>query len=166
MTDDEYEALYTTLHRLEQRWLPAQPDPSEFFDWDPLPLKDFLVVMRVAMAASRGRRFLDVGCGIGTKLAFMLGMGWDVAGIDRHKPYLDAAGELCPGAALTCADARDVEFFDADIVYMYGPARDEPLRTEIERHVIERIAPGTVLVVPTRKLRFGLRQLAPEVWVK
>ncbi len=128
-----------------------------FFAYDPLPVAIFLPGIRAASAMTAGRRFLDVGCGIGTKLALMAGLGWEVAGIDRHPPYIESALDLCPEAELTVADLRDTETFDADLVYMYRPGVSDETASALEAHVEARVRPGTVLFFPTRR--------SPEVWV-
>ena len=137
-----------------------------WFGYDPLPVAIFLPGIAAAEAHTTGRRFLDVGCGIGTKMALMHALGWDVSGIDRHRTYLDAAAELVPEATLACADLFDAEAFDADLVYMYRPAVTEQLAERTERHVIERMPSGALLFLPTRTPPVPLTQVAAEVWVK
>lgn len=164
---DAWEAVHQTLHRLEKRWLPPIPDAHVFFAYDPLPIREFFPQIEVATAATTGRRFLDVGCGIGTKLALMHVLGWQVAGIDRHEPYIAVARELVPEATLTQADLRDVDCFDADLVYMYRPGVSEQMASALERHVIERMRPGSLLFLPTRlSLPVGVdvEELAVSLW--
>jgi SAM-dependent methyltransferase len=158
VTDVELEAIHQTFHRLEQRWnvLPI-PDNSVWHAYDPLPTTLFLSGLARAAELTEGRRFLDVGCGIGRNLALAHCLGWQVAGIERHEPYLDAAAELLPEATLVHADALSVEVFDADCVYLYRPARGDELAEILERHVLARLPVGTVCFFPLRR--------APEVWV-
>lgn len=167
MTPDAWEAVHQTLFRLEQRWLPPYPPEADvFFAYDPLPVADFFPTIEVASSATSGRRFLDVGCGIGTKLALMHVLGWQVAGIDRHLPYLEVAHDLVPEATLTHADLRDVEMFDADLVYMYRPGVTEDTAAALERHVAQRVVPGTLLFLPTRRLPAGIdaESLGAHLW--
>jgi 2-polyprenyl-3-methyl-5-hydroxy-6-metoxy-1,4-benzoquinol methylase len=154
---NELEAIHQTLHRLEQRWVLPIPDAHTWFAYHPLPIAMFLPGIRQASELTDGRRFLDIGCGIGTKLALMHTLGWEVAGIDRTEHYLDAARELIPEATLTHADALALNSFNADLVYMYRPAVSDKLETELERHVLAHVKPGTVCFFPTRR--------QPDVWI-
>ena len=166
-TVHEWEALYVLLHRLEHRWLPpAIPDASIYHAYDPLPLEIFLRGIRAASEHAEGRRFLDLGCGIGAKLAFMRALGWEVAGVERQADYVEIARELVPEAEITHGQIEDIDSFDADLVYMYRPAISEELELELEVHVIEHLDRGTLLFIPERVLRMPLpiEQLTPQLW--
>lgn len=111
------------------------------------------------------RTFLDIGCGIGTKLAFMSVLGWRVWGIDRHQPYIDIARELVPEAMLECCDVRELTSLRADVIYMYHPAIAEELEQEVETHLATLMEPGTVIFAPHRNLAYlGLESLEHDVW--
>lgn len=153
----EREAIHGLLHRLERRWSLPIPDASVWHAYDPLPFCHFLDRVREAERLTTGRRFLDIGCGIGSKLALMSALGWETHGIDRHLPYVEAARELVPEAKVEHADAFDVGAFDADLVYMYRPAVSDELEDRLEQHVLERVVPGAVMFWPLRH--------DPEVWV-
>jgi SAM-dependent methyltransferase len=161
-------AVFETLARLERRWVPpARPDP-DFYGWEPWPTRDFFDAVNLAAGFTDGRRFLDVGCGIGTKLALMSAVGWTVAGIDWHRPYLDAARELVPEADLTLADVRDMEVFDADVVFMYRLAVDDAVNAEVEAHLIDGCPPGQILIVPWTATfaELGVEPVQTNVWRK
>lgn len=150
LTPAEFEAIHGLLHRLEQRWTPPAPAADVWFAYDPLPLREFLPLLRQAMALTEGRRFLDLGCGIGRNLAVAHHLGFRVSGIDQHRPYLAAAAELLPEAVLTHGNILDLNEIDADIVYMYRPARAEDLQVRIEEHVQSLLTPGSVFLLPVR----------------
>lgn len=151
VSDEALEALYQATYRLERAWMPPTPDASKFHAYDPLPWAIFLPLIEQGIeAAPPSRRFLDVGCGIGTKLLFMHYLGWQVAGIERHPPYAHAARLLVPEAEVTPLDAFDVESFDADIVYAYRPCIADDLQERLEDHIIRRMPPGSVLLLPAR----------------
>jgi SAM-dependent methyltransferase len=158
VTDAELEAVHQTMWRLERRWDPLPiPNAHVHHAYDPLPLALFLPGIRRASEFTSGRRFLDVGCGIGSKLVLMHYLGWETAGIDRHEPYLDAARELVPEADLTLADAFDLDSFETDVLYMYRPMVSDADEDRLEAHVLSRLRPGTVCFLPVRR--------DPEVWV-
>ena len=100
---------------------------------------------------------LDLGCGLGRNLSIAHHLGWQVAGIDHNPQYAAAASELLPEADVRVADILDEQDFDADVVYMYRPARGDELEGKVETHVLERVNPGTVMFWPTRH--------DPEVWL-
>ncbi len=163
----EREAIHSLLHRLETRWHDSF-DSGPYHAWNPLPFWDFLDGVRAAEPYAHGRRFLDVGCGIGTKLALMHELGWDVSGIDRHEPYVEAARELMHERprSVTHGDAFDFEVFDADLVYMYRPMKSEDDTDALEQHVARRLPAGAVLFLPTRDVRpLGLRVITAEIGV-
>lgn len=151
--DHALEAIHQTFGRLEKRWLPASPDTRRWFGYEPLPTAEFLRQLGEAMELTEGRRFLDLGCGIGRNLAIAHQLGCSVVGVDRYQPYLAVASDLVPEARLVHANILELDKTDlaADIVHMYRPAVDEELELELERHVEDRLASGTVLLLPTRR---------------
>lgn len=111
------------------------------------------------------RTFTDLGCGIGTKLAFMHHLGYRVIGVDIHAPYLVAAHELVPEAELHHSDIRDFAEIPAGIVFMYRPMVSEQDEEELERHVLEHMQPGSILMLPARHVELeGAMQTRPFVW--
>ena len=167
LSELELEAIYQVFNRLEQRWVtPGFGDPR-FWEWEGLPMAEFLRGTQEAEKRTSGRRFIDVGCGIGIKLSFMHHLGWDVTGIDHHQPYLEAAQELIPEATLIHADLREVQSYDYDLVYMYHPAIKDDLELELEHHVVERMKSGNILFLPGRYTEFeGMSHNYPYIWVK
>ncbi len=152
ITDAELEAVHTFIFRLETRWLPEeQPDTTNHHAYDSLPFWLFLEGIRPAIELASGKRFLDIGCGIGSKLAIMKQLGFDVAGIERFGPYAETARTLMDGQAeIVHANALDLDVFDADLVYMYRPMKSDEDEDRLEQHVRERVTAGTVLFFPTR----------------
>lgn len=90
-------------------------------------------------------------------MAIAYDLGWEVAGIDRHKPYVEAAGELLPEATVWLSEISDLDELEADFIYMYRPAIDEEIQVELESHILSLASPGQVHFWPTRHI--------PEVWV-
>jgi trans-aconitate methyltransferase len=161
---------FEVMCRLEVRWLPDSLFASEgFFEYIPMPLAEFMYGMEEASKHTAGRRFLEIGCGIGTKLALMHYAGWSVQGIDINQDYLDSAAQLCPEAKLTCSDMRDVPYFDADVVYMYRPAFTLEMEQQLDHHLADNIAIGTLLYLVPETPDFwhlGLEKLGPYLWVR
>lgn len=168
ITEVELEAIHQTLHRLEQRWVFPLPDSNLFYAYSALPVAEFLPTVQEVSALTEGRRFMDIGCGIGTKLALMHVMGWRVAGLDRHGPYIESARELVPEADVIHADLREIDRFDADLVYMYRPGVSDELEEELERHVVERMTVGSLFFLPDRELDAidGMTKISRWLWEK
>lgn len=151
VSGDMLEAIYQATRRLEQAWLPTIPSAHEFFAYEPLPWGQFIDLIEQASGLTEGRRFLDVGCGIGTKLIVMHYLGWEVAGVERHPPYAHAARLLVPEAEeVTPRDVFDIDRFDADVVYSYRLAVNDDRQAEVEAHLSAHMTPGSVLVLPNR----------------
>jgi hypothetical protein len=153
----EREAVWALIHRLEQRWNRPIPASPRWHAYDPLPFWEFLAGVAAASALTAGRRFLDLGCGIGSKLAIMHALGWRTRGVDHYRPYDDAARDLIPEAVVAHLDIFKLDDLDADLVYMYRPAKPDTLQALLEAHVLRVAQPGTVMFWPLRH--------DPEVWV-
>ncbi len=167
MQPREWEALYSLLHLLETRWQPnEQPDASVYHAYDPLPLEHFLKGVRIASENTEGRRFLDLGCGIGSKLAFMHYLGWKVAGVERYAGYVAQAEALIPEAEVKCCDILDIDVIAADLVYMYRPAKSDEDEEALEEHVAALMPPSSVLFLPVRQPSAlgGATQIEREIW--
>jgi SAM-dependent methyltransferase len=162
-------AVQKLIERLELNWLPDDlPDTDVFHSYIPLPVSAFLQGYEAIEPSVPGRRFLDVGCGIGTKLLLMHLLGWEVAGIELYEPYARAARELIPEASITVADVFDLltpaTFADADVVYMYRPCRFRDRELALERQVLGLLRPGAVLWLPAHgELGGAFWRRGPEV---
>lgn len=154
---EEREALHGAIHRLEQRWQNAALDDPDWHIYDRLPFWEFVEGLRRADELASGRRFVDLGCGIGTNMAIAYHLGWQVYGVDKRAEYVEAARELLPEARIEQIDLTLIAELDADVVYMYRPARSDELEDELEEHVLSIVSTGTVCFWPLRR--------DPEVWV-
>jgi SAM-dependent methyltransferase len=150
-------AAYLTMSVLERRWVPQVDGKGRegSYPYIPLPLAQFLAGMETARAhfaeidkhRAHPRRFLDAGCGIGTKLSLASNLGWDVTGLEFVPEYIEAAWELCSNAALLNVDVREFkEWRKFDLIYTYRPGRrrrdDGPHRLRDRGHPDPRQALG------------------------
>ena len=142
-----WEVLGELLNRVpqhEQYWrsfgIEAPPGCVGFL---PYSQSLFIMYLSDALTATQGPRFLDVGCGPGTKLTLAHKLfGLDAAGIEIVPAYVDAARN--DGLTVLEADARDWDGYDyADIVYVDRPCEDQE---QLERHIMKQMRPGGVLI--------------------
>jgi len=78
--------LLDTVRQIERKWQKKVDVPEMFAPWMPADVAQYLVLLIEAVAEAPGEKFLEIGCGPGTKmllardaLADML----DVSGFDR-----------------------------------------------------------------------------------
>lgn len=143
-------AVDQTLQRLEEIVAPRFPD-DVFYDLVSLPMPDFVHGMD-EIGDARGRRFLDVGCGIGTKLAAAFFLGWgDLTGIELRPSYAATARLVCPEASIVVEDAFACTGYGAfDVIYMYRPCIEDADQDRLEEWIIAQLRPGTTLFWPQR----------------
>lgn len=100
------------------------------------------------------QRFVDVGCGGGTRVfvasryfpyadGFDYDMGYVEAGQQTMKAIGASHSEIFYANALTYDGYKDY-----DIIYFYRPLRDEVLLAEMQQHIIRTARPGTILIAP------------------
>lgn len=133
------------VRKLEQEEAPPFLDSAlDCFGWAPYDLDEFDRLLGIAARAATGNRFIDVGCGIGTKCLLAREHGLDVYGIDRIQGYVDRAREL--GVNAEVADVRGwPRYRDFDIVYVSHPMRPDP-ESVFEVWLHDQMSPGSVLV--------------------
>jgi SAM-dependent methyltransferase len=137
----------------------AQKDEGMFADI-PLPVQSFdqlmLVAYRLLVARGRsmGARFMDVGCGGGTKVLAASPYFSHSVGLEYDPAYVRAAQKLLGlVASETCevleGDALTFEGYGAyDVIYFYRPLRDDARLRQMEARIIEQADPGTIIIAP------------------
>lgn len=155
-SDAEQEAIHGAIHRLEQRWTTVSTDPL-WHVYDRLPFWEFIAGMRQAAQLTDGRRFVDLGCGIGTNVAIAYHLGWQVSGVEKRPEYVAAASDLVPEGHFVESELLELEEVEADVIYMYRPARSDELEDALESHIADLLEPGTVCFWPYRH--------DPDVWL-
>lgn len=133
------------LEWLSHGRVPGQkPDPVHN-PWMPFQMPDFIAIMAECVSVSGGNRFLDVGSGIGTKLAVGTHLfGLHSTGIEIDKEMADFAYK----------HKRYTNYTDAlsfgryhwyDIIWMYRPFRDPFSQRLLEHTVYENMKPGAII---------------------
>lgn len=130
-----------TIQRLEQGWFTPHGD-DDHFDLHSLPLNEFIGGMD---ACGEPGTFLDMGCGVGTKLLLAYLRGWMVTGVERHTDYAEAARRLVPEAQVIVGDAWTFTGYDAfDVVYSYRLAYELERQHELNQLIVSRMRPGSL----------------------
>lgn len=133
----------------------------------PMRLRDFRPALSIAAAIKPHGSFLDVGCGIGTKLLLAQRAGLTTNGIEIRPRYAAMAMKMAPGTNLMWGDVReiDVPWSAFDIVFCYSPL-DEPDESELEARIAREMRPDAVCMMAYRNMPEPWRKVAPHVWVR
>jgi SAM-dependent methyltransferase len=165
---DGWIAAQGLLDKLEARLLPDPPDDETWYGWEPCPLYDFvegIAVCRHALGPGE-HSFLDVGCGIGDKLALARALGWNATGIERHPPYAQTAVELFGVPVETCWAGDYERYVDHDVIYCYRLSRDDAPQVALNDLIASRMRPGALHWCIGPPYPDGLTHVDGFVWRK
>lgn len=143
----QFSAAFNTIERASQQRGLCQSDKS--YGWIPFPADCFVEILTDAFRAlgnETGKSFLDVGCGIGTKVLLAATM-FDAHGIEISEEHLELSHRLgCPTNRTFKADALDYNGYHRfDFIYFYRPIRDEEIQTCLEEHIRKSMKVGAVI---------------------
>jgi len=160
--------LYKAFHLLAN---PAtqHPDAKDrgCFSDIAFPVRTFDLLMtaayRVGLAQNprRSLRFLDVGCGGGTKVYAATRYFGTADGLEYDPGYAAAAQQTLQvlGASSSTVFLADALAFDAyseyDVIYFYRPLRSNELLEKMEKYIIRQASVGTILVAPYNTTPMG-----------
>ncbi|WP_298259651.1 hypothetical protein [uncultured Litoreibacter sp.] len=153
--------LYSALHTLA---LPsAEAMMNLLSDAHPdiaLPATHFEALMHAAyrICLAQGRdtppRFLDVGCGGGTKIWAALPFFPDASGLENNPTQVKVGAAAmaklnAPEHCIIEADARLFKDYSKyDVIYFYRPLKDPNGLREMEDAIMAQARPGTILIAP------------------
>jgi len=153
--------LYVALHRLANpRAQDTTAEQHGCFSDIALPIKSFDRLMsaayRTSLAQNRQHapRFLDVGCGGGTKVFAATRYFRQADGLEYDRGYADSARRTlqiigASNSKIIHDDALNFDSYsDYDVIYFYRPLRDDALLQKMEQCIIRQARPGTILVAP------------------
>jgi SAM-dependent methyltransferase len=133
------EEAHLLMHgdRLNQTYLPFMP----------YQIADFCAVLIDCIAETTGPKFLDVGCGTGTKMVLARELfGLEVQGIERDT---EMAARAASRGLVTAGDAlwmRGSNFYGQfDIIWLYRPFRDADKEDELETVIKAEMKHGAIL---------------------
>lgn len=147
-------ALIADIGRLDHEWMrsPAGRDDARSTPWMPFPLFDFIALVAEALPEAKGGAFLEVGCGIGTRMLIAHELyGLDCHGIDRVPEYVAQAQAMLPegagGVTAGIADALGWNGYGKyDIVWFNRVFSDPALQRKLEYQVWGDMRPGAVVI--------------------
>lgn len=163
---DAFLALDQTIMRLEDRLVTGlgevfSADPQgEFYAYHPLPMPEFL---RGMAACGEPGSFLDLGCGIGTKMLVAYLLGWQVSGVEWNPAYATLARLLVPEAEVEVGDVRDADPRGFDVVYSYRLVVDLDAQQELNASIAGRMTRGSLFFCAGSD-PVGLEPVGSGVW--
>ncbi len=160
-------ALAQTIDALERAWFPAVlPEHPEFYEYQSTPVDTFVVALQMVRERARGNAYLEVGCGIGTKLVIAQHFGFEVHAIEARAQYVATAQFLCPEATIKIADARHYDNYGAfDVIFCYRPLISDEGQAALDEFICGKAKSDAVLLYPYRNLtQYGWAQNAEHVW--
>jgi len=133
---------------LDRVWTtnPAGHDDERSTPWMPFEVYAFIALVAEALPEIQGTRFLEIGCGIGTRMKVAQEFfGLDVHGIDRVPEYIAQAKTL--GLSADEADAMQWAGFGLyDLIWFNRPFNDAHLQSALEDRVWREMRSGGVVI--------------------
>lgn len=128
-------------------WMPYQPADFIGILWECMP--ELAHHGEIADGAGFPPRFLDVGCGPGTKMDIAATLfGFEVYGIEIDRQMAAEAKKRFGVKAVRAEDALTLNGSDYsafELIWLYRPLRDPAREMLLERHVIEHMSAGSIL---------------------
>lgn len=146
----ELAAIIRTATEMERAWQNKVNQPSHerqrYAPWLPFQIYEYIPLVAEALPETDGNRFLEIGCGIGTKMLLTHELfGLDVSGIERNEEYAAAARRL--GLNVAVADALTWNGYDAfDLIWFNRVFRDVAAEADLEARVWSMARPGAVIM--------------------
>lgn len=158
-------AISRTMLSLEMALAPdGWCGETRYLPFVSLDVGEFAKCMEIVGPATRDRTFLDVGCGIGTKLALASCLGFEVSGIEIRADYAEVARRLVPEARIAVANALEVDAFTADVVYAHRCCLYDDEQRVLERRIAAGMDRGALLVLPHGSQEHHGEHLGGNVW--
>jgi trans-aconitate methyltransferase len=142
-------SMISTTVALDHEWMtrPAGRDePTLYLPWMPFSWPDFVALVAEALPETTGDRFLDIGCGIGTKMMLAEEIfGLNVQGVERVPEYVKEARQH--GLVVAEADVLGWDGYNEfDLVFFNRPFYDQARQRELEQRVWANMKSGAVVI--------------------
>jgi SAM-dependent methyltransferase len=97
---------------------------------------------RIQRLCGVGAKFLDVGCGLGSKVWIAQELGFDAYGIEINKQYAEIAEEFVGPHRIICQDGVLYPDYDQyDVVYFFNPMPT----SELEAAILKGAKQGAII---------------------
>jgi SAM-dependent methyltransferase len=114
---------------------------------------DLLMAGSRFFKSDRTKRFLDIGCGIGTKV-LLADVLFEAYGFDLRLDYLEVARRFGCERVFP-AEAMEFDWYhDYDFLYFYAPFRDEEMEAKFEKRLSEKMKVGAIIAPIHSALRW------------
>lgn len=96
----------------------------------------------------QGAKFVDAGCGIGTKVAMAGMLGLDAYGVELNPDYVRVAQRMVGYGSdhVIEGDAIKHNYKPYDIIYFYRPMRDERMQSQLEQRIVRTAQSGAIIL--------------------
>jgi methyltransferase family protein len=154
----DWRTFLRDLDRVDDQWLNSRAGlPDYGVAYQPYPERHFLPLLFAAIRYATGPKFLDVGCGPGTKMRLAEAFGFDAYGIDYAQAHVEAANRGRAEPHAWQADARSWDRYrDFDLLLLNRPM-EGPEQEDLELHVMTGMRPGGVLMTVNGMIDPGRR---------
>ena len=116
----------------------------------PLPLGIFVSQISAVVDYTNPYNYpswIDVGCGIGTKVLLAQHMGFNAHGIDLNRRYVALARRLTrQNHKIILGNALEHDYSGYDVIYFYKPFKNDYLEEQLEAHLIGTAQPGAIFM--------------------
>lgn len=123
------------------------------YTYIPLNIDAYLEQLKAVNSLLRARKsdnftpsFIDVGCGIGSKLYLAGANSFKLFGLDIDRSYIRAAKKLNPSATLYWKDGRKHDYSPYDVIYFYCPMCNHNLQKELEAKIYSTAKKGAFIL--------------------
>lgn len=142
-------ATIAAVNELDAEWRSrdaGRDDLATYLPWMPFSWPAFTALLAEALPEVTGDRFLDIGCGVGTKMMLAQDIfGLSVYGVERVPEYVAAARKR--GLVVEEADALGWNGYgDFDVVFFNRPFFDVERQAQLEQQVYRDMKPGAVVI--------------------
>lgn len=164
-------ALQELIQVLETRWLPETEEIEGSYAWESLPMQEFIPGLEESLVVPPGK-FLDVGCGIGSKLLVAQSYGFQVSGLEVRPEYVSVARIICPNADVILGDAMEfTRYGEYDFIYCYRPFKEDSKEDQLEDRIIAQMKSGAWVFLPHRNWlpqteRGNMHWMGTPIWRK
>lgn len=147
-----YEPLYEKEYYESGHW--------DYVVYDHKRFLDHMRVISNLTNHNKNKKFIDVGCGIGTKV-LLASKYFTSYGVELSKKYFKVAKQLNHPKQFNVFgrykllektnniindDALNIDYSEYDIIYFFRPIRDLELQIKLEKKIFEEAKEGTFII--------------------